>query len=45
MDEWADDGKVEYREEMINGLERSLAAFVGWLRGEASGKPVVKLAL
>lgn len=35
---------VQYREEMIEGLEHAPAAFVGLLRGEAFGKRVVKLS-
>jgi NADPH-dependent curcumin reductase CurA len=43
MGEWVKAGKVRYREEMIEGLERAPAAFVGLLKGEAFGKRVVKL--
>ena len=43
MDEWVKAGKVQYREEMIDGLEGAPAAFIGLLRGEAFGKRVVKL--
>jgi len=43
MDEWMTQGKIEYREEMIVGLERAPEAFIGLLRGEAFGKRVVKL--
>ena len=45
MGEWVRAGKVQYRKEMIDGLERAPAAFVGLLRGEAFGKRVVKLAV
>jgi len=38
------DGKIKYRKEMIAGLERALATFVGLLTGEAFGKRVVKLS-
>lgn len=44
MGDWVKEGKVRYREEMIDGLERAPAAFIGLLRGEAFGKRVVKLA-
>lgn len=43
MGAWVKTGKVQYRVEMIDGLERAPAAFVGLLRGEAFGKRVVKL--
>jgi len=44
MSTWVKAGKVVYREEMIEGLERAPAAFVGLLRGEAFGKRVIHLA-
>lgn len=43
--DWVKEGKVHYREEMIDGLERAPAAFAGLLRGEAFGKSVVKLTV
>lgn len=43
MGDWVRDGKIQYREEMIAGLEQAPAAFVGLLKGEAFGKRVVKL--
>lgn len=43
MGDWVKAGKVKYREEMIVGLERAPAAFVGLLKGEAFGKRVVRL--
>jgi len=44
MGDWVRQGKIRYREEIISGLERAPAAFVGLLRGEAFGKRVVKLS-
>lgn len=44
MGDWVKQGKVQYREEMINGLEQAPAAFVGLLKGEAFGKRVIKLS-
>ncbi|UWR79768.1 NADP-dependent oxidoreductase [Phaeobacter inhibens] len=44
MTGWVQEGKVKYREEMIEGLEQAPAAFVGLLRGEAFGKRVIHLA-
>lgn len=43
MGQWVKAGKVQYREEVIEGLERAPAAFVGLLKGEAFGKRVVRL--
>lgn len=40
---WVTEGKIKYREEMIEGLEQAPAAFVGLLRGEAFGKRVIHL--
>jgi hypothetical protein len=45
MGTWVRDGRIKYREEMIGGLERAPAAFVGLLNGEAFGKRVVKLSV
>lgn len=38
---WVREGKIRYREEIIEGLEQAPAAFVGLLRGEAFGKRVI----
>ena len=43
MTDWVTRGKIQYREEVIEGLEQAPAAFIGLLRGEAFGKRVVKL--
>ena len=43
MGAWVKEGKIQYREKVIDGLERAPAAFVGLLKGEAFGKRVVKL--
>ncbi|MBL3567201.1 NADP-dependent oxidoreductase, partial [Rhodovulum sulfidophilum] len=43
MGDWVAQGKIRYREEMIEGLEQAPAAFVGLLNGEAFGKRVVRL--
>jgi len=44
MGDWVRDGKIQYREEMIDGLERAPAVFVDPLSGKAFGKRVVKLS-
>lgn len=43
MGDWVTQGKIQYLEEMIIGLEQAPAAFIGLLNGEAFGKRVVKL--
>lgn len=43
MGAWVREGKVNYLEEIIEGLERAPAAFAGLLRGEAFGKRVIRL--
>ncbi|MBZ0114839.1 MAG: NADP-dependent oxidoreductase [Thermoanaerobaculia bacterium] len=43
MGAWVKEGKIHYREEMIEGLEQAPSAFAGLLRGEAFGKRVVHL--
>lgn len=44
MTGWVKEGKIKYREEMIDGLEQAPSAFIGLLRGEAFGKRVIKIA-
>ncbi|WP_108502885.1 NADP-dependent oxidoreductase [Paracoccus indicus] len=41
---WVKEGKIKYREEMIDGLEQAPSAFIGLLRGEAFGKRVIRLS-
>lgn len=43
MGPWVEEGKVQYKEERISGLENAPEAFIGLLRGEAFGKRVVVL--
>ena len=43
MGAWVREGKVHYREEMIDGLGHAPSAFAGLLRGEAFGKRVIHL--
>lgn len=44
MGAWVKEGKIQYREEVIEGLEQAPAALVGLLRGEAFGKRVIHIA-
>ena len=43
MGAWVNEGKIRYREEMIEGFEQAPTAFAELLRGEAFGKRVVHL--
>jgi NADPH-dependent curcumin reductase CurA len=43
MGTWVKEGKITYREEMIEGLDHAPAAFIGLLKGEAFGKRVIHL--
>ena len=40
---WFADDKLEYDETVVDGIENSVDAFLGMLRGENSGKMVVKI--
>ncbi len=44
MSAWLRDGRLEYREDIVEGLERAPAAFIGLLQGRNFGKQLVKLA-
>jgi NADPH-dependent curcumin reductase len=43
MGDWLDAGKMQYREEIIEGLEAAPAAFIGLLRGDNFGKRVIRV--
>jgi NADPH-dependent curcumin reductase CurA len=38
------DGRMRYREDVVQGLQNTPAAFIGMLKGESLGKRVVKIA-
>jgi hypothetical protein len=40
---WLTEGKLRYREDVVEGLERAPRAFIGLLRGENRGKLLVKV--
>ena len=44
MSAWLADGRVRYREDVVDGLENAPAAFMGLLKGRNFGKLVVKLS-
>jgi NADPH-dependent curcumin reductase CurA len=41
---WLSEGRIRYRETVVDGLENAPAAFLGMLRGENVGKMLVRLA-
>ena len=41
---WLREGKLHYRETIVEGIERAPEAFIGLLAGENTGKMLVKLA-
>ncbi|SFU08616.1 hypothetical protein SAMN05444141_10858 [Pseudovibrio denitrificans] len=43
MQQWIAQGKVKYREQMVDGLENAPEAFMGLLEGKNFGKVVVKV--
>ena len=44
MGEWVRSGRLKYREDVVDGIEKAPRAFIGMLRGENFGKMLVKLA-
>ncbi len=40
---WVRDGRVKYREDVVQGLENAPAAFIGLLQGKNFGKLIVKV--
>jgi hypothetical protein len=43
MGEWVRSGRLKYKEDVVDGLEKAPRAFIGMLRGENFGKMLVKL--
>ena len=41
---WLGEGKLRYREDVVDGLENAPRAFIGMLRGENRGKALVRVA-
>ena len=44
MSDWIADGRIKYREDVVDGLENAPAAFMGLLEGRNFGKLVVRVA-
>jgi NADPH-dependent curcumin reductase CurA len=43
MGQWIRDGKVRYREDIVQGLENTVSAFQGLLQGKNRGKLIVQV--
>jgi NADPH-dependent curcumin reductase CurA len=43
MEQWVREGRIKYREDIVEGLEKAPDAFIGLLEGANFGKLVVKL--
>lgn len=43
MSAWVDDGKISYREQVVDGLENAPEAFMGLLEGRNFGKLVIRV--
>lgn len=44
MSKWLRDGKLKYREDVVDGLQNAVEAFKGMLRGKNFGKLLVRVA-
>lgn len=43
LSEWVRDGKIQYRENVVEGFENTIEAFLGLFRGDNLGKQLVKV--
>ena len=43
MSKWIKEGKLKYKEDFIDGLEKAPEAFIGLLNGKNFGKLIVKI--
>ena len=44
MSAWVTAGKIKYREEILDGLQRAPQGLIGMLRGDNFGKLIVKVS-
>ena len=44
MGQWLKEGKLKYREDILEGLENTPKAFIRMLKGENKGKQLVKVS-
>ena len=42
--QWVNEGKLKYRESVVDGIQNAPRAFIGLLRGENFGKQLIKVA-
>ena len=43
MAKWLGEGKIKYREEVVEGFENTVRAFIGMLKGDNTGKMLVRV--
>jgi NADPH-dependent curcumin reductase CurA len=43
MAQWLKEGKIQHREDIVEGFENTAKAFIGMLQGENTGKMLVKM--
>jgi NADPH-dependent curcumin reductase CurA len=43
MAQWLKEGKIQHREQIVDGFENTVKAFIGMLQGENTGKMLVKV--
>ena len=44
MSAWVSEGRIKYREDVVEGLEHAPEAFIGLLQGRNFGKLLVRVA-
>lgn len=44
LGEWVNSGKLQYRENIVEGLEKAPHAFIGLFKGDNLGKQLVKVS-
>lgn len=44
MSSWVEEGKIKFREDIVDGLEQAPQAFIGLLQGKNFGKLVIRVA-
>ena len=43
MSQWLEEGKIKFREDVVDGLENAPQAFIGLLEGKNFGKLVIRV--
>jgi NADPH-dependent curcumin reductase CurA len=43
MAQWLKEGKIQHREQVVEGFENTVKAFIGMLQGKNTGKMLVKV--